>query len=119
MKLTVLAALTLGAVSSAAAPATSSLPLCHVVAVSSPAPGLDVPFVGLPFRNITITADTGCLPARIALSNYGGRAQGQPLTLQPGQRLTLGPVPLYRRLSWLAASGFPYDVPIHPARGAP
>ena len=96
-----------------------SPPLCRVVATSRPAPGLSVEFIGLPFRLITVTAGPSCLPARVALSNYGGRSIGVPYSLSAGQSVTFGPVPLYRRLVWLAASGTPYNVQIRPLQGAP
>ena len=103
-----------------AAPAPAPpLPLCRVTATSRPAPGLSVEFIGLPFRLITVTAGASCLPARVALSNYNGRSIDAPYSLAAEQSVTFGPVPLYRRLVWLAASGTPYNVQIRSLRGAP
>ena len=112
-----LAALLIGAASAANSP--PALTLCHVTVTSVPAPGLASPDIGIPFRNLNITATTNCLPARIALGNYGGLGgtTGAPITLGPGQRITLGPLPQYRTLLWLAQSGLPYVVPIQ--RGTP
>ena len=118
MKFILFTALLIGAVSSAALPTSvPSPPLCRVTATAQPAPGLDHPYFGLPFRILVVSAGTDCSPANVALSNYGGKQQGRQFVIQPGQTVRLGPVPVYRRLSWLAASGIPYDVPI--LRGAP
>ena len=101
------------------AASAASPPLCHVTATSRPAPGLSVEFIGLPFRLITVTAGLDCLPARVALSNYGGRDTGALYSLSAGQSVTFGPVPPYRMLSWFATSGTPYNVQIRSLRGAP
>lgn len=90
---------------------------CHVTVTSRPAPGLSVEFIGLPFRILTLRAELGCSPARVALSNYGGKYYGQAFELQAGQSKRIGPVPLYRRVLWFAASGVPYEINI--TRGAP
>ena len=108
-------ALLLGAASAVTA---SRLPSpCHVTVTSRPAPGLSVEFIGLPFRILTLRAESNCSPARVALSNYGGRYYGQAFELQAGQSKRIGPVPLYRRVLWFAASGVPYEINI--TRGAP
>ena len=68
-------------------------PPCHVTAISHPVPGLSVAFVGVPFRFIVVTAQPNCSPARIVLGSYGGRggAQGEPLVINPGETLKIGP----------------------------
>ena len=101
------------------AASTPSPPLCHVTASGRPVPGLDSLLTGIGFRYLTVTAEQGCLPAHIALSNYGGRFTGEAMLLYPGQTKTFGPLPLYRKLLWFAASGASYDVHIHSLQGAP
>ena len=71
-----------------------------------------------PWRYVRVVTAPGCEgEAHVRAARYGLSRPGAPVLIRPGVTVTFGPLPPYRTLEWLSASGEPYT--IREQRGAP
>lgn len=94
--------------------AYAPVPLCRVTVTVRPARWAETPG-GLPWRYLDVSTVPDCPSggeAHVRLSNYGGWRPGAVVIVPSGGTVTFGPVPIYRALDWLSASGIPYRVPL-------